>query len=126
MAFASPSYKKTISPEGYCTLAPSDYIPYFQKKNVGLVIRLNKKNYDETEFTKAGMDHLEQFYLDGSCPPMKILHKVSLGGAFLYYDIQIVPRNRHRRWCWLKFIQLLTGLGEGNIPQPISFISISN
>jgi hypothetical protein len=76
MAFAGPSYKKTISPEGYCTLAPSDYIPYFQTKNVGLIIRLNKKNYDETEFTKAGMRHLEQFYLDGSCPPMKILHKV--------------------------------------------------
>jgi protein-tyrosine phosphatase len=76
MAFAGPSYKKTISPEGYCTLAPSDYIPYFKMKNVGLVVRLNKKNYDETEFTKAGIQHFEQFYLDGSCPPMKILHKV--------------------------------------------------
>jgi hypothetical protein len=76
MAFAGPSYKKTISPEGYCTLAPSDYIPYFQTKNVGLVIRLNKKNYDEQEFTNANIQHLEQFYLDGSCPPMKILHKV--------------------------------------------------
>jgi protein-tyrosine phosphatase len=76
MAFAGPSHKKTISPEGYCTLAPSDYIPYFKKKNVALVIRLNKKNYDETEFIKAGMQHLEQFYLDGSCPPMNILHKV--------------------------------------------------
>jgi hypothetical protein len=76
MAFAGPSYKKTISPEGYCTLAPSDYIPYFKKKNVGLVVRLNKKNYDETEFINAGMNHLEQFYLDGSCPPMTILHKV--------------------------------------------------
>jgi protein-tyrosine phosphatase len=87
MAFAGPSYKKTISPEGYCTLAPSDYIPYFQKKNVGLVIRLNKKNYDETEFTKAGMDHLEQFYLDGSCPPMKILHKVVA-------EMEKVPSNK--------------------------------
>jgi protein-tyrosine phosphatase len=76
MAFAGPSYKKTISPEGYCTLSPSDYIPYFQENNVGLVVRLNKKNYEEHDFMKAGISHLDQFYLDGSCPPMKILQKV--------------------------------------------------
>ena len=76
MAFAGPSYKKTVSPEGYCTLAPSDYIPYFKARNVGLVVRLNKKNYEEQDFIKAGIDHLDQFYLDGSCPPMKILQKV--------------------------------------------------
>jgi protein-tyrosine phosphatase len=87
MAFAGPSYKKTISPEGYCTLAPSDYIPYFKKKNVGLVVRLNKKNYDETEFTNAGMNHLEQFYLDGSCPPMTILHKVLA-------EMETVPKGK--------------------------------
>ena len=50
LAFAGPSYTKNVSPEGYCTLAPSDYIPYFQQKNVGLVVRLNQKNYDEKEF----------------------------------------------------------------------------
>lgn len=76
MAFAGPSYKKTVSPEGYCTLAPSDYIPYFRERNVGLVVRLNKKNYEEQDFIKAGISHLDQFYLDGSCPPMKILQKV--------------------------------------------------
>jgi len=76
LAFAGPSFKKTVSPEGYCTLAPSDYIPYFQKKNVGLVVRLNKRMYDEAEFQRAGIQHLEQFYLDGSCPPMKILDRV--------------------------------------------------
>jgi protein-tyrosine phosphatase len=76
LAFAGPSYKKTVSPEGYCTLAPSDYIPYFQKKNVALVVRLNKKNYEEQDFVDAGIRHLEQFYLDGSCPPMKILQRV--------------------------------------------------
>lgn len=65
-----------MSPEGYCTLAPSDYIPYFSEKKIGLVVRLNKKNYDETEFTQAGIAHLEQFYVDGSCPPMKILQRV--------------------------------------------------
>jgi cell division cycle 14 len=76
LAFAGPSYKKTVSPEGYCTLAPADYIPYFKKKNVALVVRLNKKNYEEQDFIDAGIRHLEQYYLDGSCPPMKILQRV--------------------------------------------------
>jgi hypothetical protein len=76
MAFAGPSYKKTISPEGYCTLAPSDYIPYFKSKNVGLVVRLNKIMYEEQDFLDAGISHLDQFYVDGSCPPMHILKKV--------------------------------------------------
>lgn len=76
IAFAGPQNRRQLSPEGYCTLTPADYIPYFQRKNVGLVVRLNKKCYDEKEFLKAGIDHLEQYYLDGSCPPMKILSKV--------------------------------------------------
>jgi protein-tyrosine phosphatase len=76
LAFAGPSFKKNVSPEGYCTLAPADYIPYFQSKNVGLVIRLNKKNYNEDDFSNAGIGHLEQFYPDGSCPPMSILQTV--------------------------------------------------
>lgn len=76
MAFAGPSFQKNESPEGYCTLAPADYIPYFQSKNVGLVVRLNQKNYNEQDFINVGIDHLDQFYLDGSCPPMKILQRV--------------------------------------------------
>ena len=80
LAFAGPSYTKTISPEGYCTLSPNDYIPYFQRKNVGLVVRLNQKNYEEQQFIDNGMEHLEEFYTDGSCPPMSILRRVV--GAF--------------------------------------------
>eukprot|EP00934_Nitzschia_sp_Nitz4_P006170 Nitzschia sp. Nitz4//scaffold427_size8314//620//2324//NITZ4_009129-RA/size8314-snap-gene-0.9-mRNA-1//-1//CDS//3329551622//6160//frame0 len=76
IAFAGPSYKKTVTPEGYCTLAPADYIPYFKSKNVGLVVRLNKKNYNEEDFIRNGIQHLDQFYLDGSCPPMNILQRV--------------------------------------------------
>mmetsp|Transcript_38171 Transcript_38171/g.77723 ORF Transcript_38171/g.77723 Transcript_38171/m.77723 type:complete len:401 (-) Transcript_38171:2501-3703(-) len=76
LAFAGPHNRRTITPEGYCTLTPADYIPYFQRKNVGLVVRLNKKCYDERDFTKAGIDHYEQYYLDGSCPPMKTLQKI--------------------------------------------------
>lgn len=76
MAFAGPSYKRQVSPEGYCTLSPNEYIPYFKKKNVGLVIRLNKKAYDENQFIEAGISHFEQYYLDGSCPPLSKLQSI--------------------------------------------------
>jgi protein-tyrosine phosphatase len=76
IAFAGPSFQKIVSPEGYCTLAPSDYIPYFKQNNVALVVRLNKKNYREQDFIDAGIQHLDQVYLDGSCPPMRILQRV--------------------------------------------------
>jgi protein-tyrosine phosphatase len=76
LAFAGPSFERHVSPEGYCTLSPSDYIPYFQRKNVGLVVRLNKRCYNEQDFVNAGIRHVDAFFLDGSCPPMKVLQKV--------------------------------------------------
>jgi protein-tyrosine phosphatase len=76
LAFAGPSYERHVSPEGYCTLAPADYIPYFQQSNIGLVVRLNKKFYNEQDFIDAGLDHLEAFFVDGSCPTMEILRSV--------------------------------------------------
>lgn len=76
LAFAGPSFERHVSPEGYCTLAPNDYIPYFKKRNVDLVVRLNKRCYDEQDFVNAGIRHLDAFFLDGSCPPMKVLYKV--------------------------------------------------
>lgn len=76
LAFAGPSFERHVSPEGYCTLAPADYIPYFQQKNVGLVVRLNKKCYNEQDFVDAGIDHVEAFFVDGSCPSLEILHGV--------------------------------------------------
>jgi len=76
LAFAGPQFKRNVSPEGYCTLSPQEYIPYFKKKNVALVVRLNKKCYHEKEFIDVGISHVEHYYLDGSCPPMGILNKV--------------------------------------------------
>jgi cell division cycle 14 len=76
LAFAGPSYERTVTPEGYCTLSPRDYLPYFKKKEVALVVRLNKKLYDEQDFIKAGIKHLDAFYLDGSVPTMDILQRV--------------------------------------------------
>jgi Dual specificity phosphatase, catalytic domain len=40
------------------------------------VVRLNRKAYHEQDFERAGISHLEQFYVDGSCPPIKILDRV--------------------------------------------------
>jgi len=76
LAFAGPHYTNALSKEGYRTLTPDDYIPYYKSKNVDLVIRLNKKYYDEQKFIDAGINHFEQYYLDGSVPPKKILKKI--------------------------------------------------
>lgn len=76
LAFAGPSYERHVSPEGYCTLAPADYIPYFLQKNVALVVRLNKKFYNEQDFIDAGINHVEAFFVDGSCPSLDILYGV--------------------------------------------------
>lgn len=76
LAFAGPQYKRNVSREGCYTLTPSDYIPYFKSKNVGLVVRLNKKMYDENDFRRNGIEHFEQYYLDGSCPSIPILRKI--------------------------------------------------
>lgn len=76
LAFAGPQNQKVITPEGFCMLTPGDYIPYFLKQNVKLVIRLNKKCYDENDFEKVGIRHVQHYYLDGSCPEMSILQAV--------------------------------------------------
>jgi cell division cycle 14 len=49
LAFAGPHNKAELTTDGYRTLTPDDYIPYFKKHNVTLVIRLNKKYYDESK-----------------------------------------------------------------------------
>jgi hypothetical protein len=57
-------------------MTPADYIPYFKRTNVDLVVRLNKKCYNEADFTKAGIRHFDQYYLDGSCPPLDVLDRI--------------------------------------------------
>ncbi|KAI2507274.1 Dual specificity protein phosphatase [Fragilaria crotonensis] len=87
IAFAGPHYRRTVSRDGHCAMAPSDYIPYFKRVNVDLVVRLNKKCYNEDDFTKVGIRHFDQYYLDGSCPPMDVLDRIVL--AF-----ETVPANK--------------------------------
>merc|ERR1712038_2017754 len=76
LAFAGPTYSRSQTSDGCCSLTPSDFIPYFKRKNVGLVIRLNAKNYEEDDFIIAGIDHVEFSYKDGSNPPPELLRKV--------------------------------------------------
>jgi len=76
LAFAGPTYSRSQTSDGCCSLTPADYIPYFKRKNVGLVIRLNAKNYEEEDFIIAGIEHVEFSYKDGSNPPPELLRKV--------------------------------------------------
>ncbi len=75
LAFAGPHAERQFSPGGYHTLRPEDYIQYFLKKNVTLVVRLNKPYYDAKKFINHGIGHLDLYFLDGSNPTEPILQK---------------------------------------------------
>lgn len=87
IAFAGPQKQRQVTSEGCYTLTTSDYIPYFESRKVGLVVRLNKKLYDENEFRRVGIEHVEHFYPDGSCPAMSILQSV-------LKDFESVPEHK--------------------------------
>lgn len=73
IAFAGPHNQYCRTPQGHVMLTPEHYIPYFKKRNVTLVVRLNDKQYDEKKFLSAGIDHLDLIYPDGTNAPMPIL-----------------------------------------------------
>ena len=52
---------------------PEDYIEYFKEHNVKAVVRLNKKMYEASRFTEAGVRHHEMYFPDGTCPSEQIL-----------------------------------------------------
>lgn len=45
LAFAGPHAERECSPGGYYTLRPEDYISYFKRTGVSLVVRLNKVSH---------------------------------------------------------------------------------
>ena len=59
----------------YGSFTPEDYVPIFKKMKVGLVVRLNKPQYDKNKFTKNGIRHLDLYFLDGTAPPDDIVQK---------------------------------------------------
>lgn len=73
IAFAGPHNHYQRTPQGHVMLTPEHYIPYYKKRNVTLVVRLNEKQYDEKKFLSAGIDHLDLIYPDGTNAPMHVL-----------------------------------------------------
>jgi cell division cycle 14 len=65
IAFAGPHAEKKSSPGGYINLRPEDYVPYYKRKNMKLVVRLNKPYYDAKKFTSQGIDHMDLYFIDG-------------------------------------------------------------
>jgi cell division cycle 14 len=74
IAFSGP-HSTNMSPEGYPTLTPADYIPIFKMYKVSTIIRLNKKCYERKDFINAGFQHVDLFHPDGSTPSNQIAEK---------------------------------------------------
>lgn len=74
LAFAGPHKQRRLE-DGYPLLEPADYFEYFHKHGVTDIIRLNRKQYDRTQFTAAGFQHHDLFFVDGSTPPEAILQQ---------------------------------------------------
>ncbi|XP_046608862.1 dual specificity protein phosphatase CDC14C-like [Neodiprion virginianus] len=68
LAFVGPSTEL-----GSVYHPPERYLEYFQKNNVIAVVRLNKKSYEASRFTRAGITHYDMFMPDGSVPPKRVL-----------------------------------------------------
>eukprot|EP00345_Euplotes_harpa_P007550 CAMPEP_0168318382 /NCGR_PEP_ID=MMETSP0213-20121227/446_1 /TAXON_ID=151035 /ORGANISM="Euplotes harpa, Strain FSP1.4" /LENGTH=94 /DNA_ID=CAMNT_0008319439 /DNA_START=376 /DNA_END=656 /DNA_ORIENTATION=+ len=74
LAFAGPASKK-FDEDGYRQYTPEDYCPIFKEFGIGLVVRLNKKRYDEKIFKNDGFNFLDIPFEDGTIPPDDIVKK---------------------------------------------------
>jgi len=74
VAFAGPSPASSDS-SGYPCFTPEDCVPIFRRGGIGLVVRLNNKQYDRRRFTENGIRHADLFFADGSCPSWEIISK---------------------------------------------------
>lgn len=74
IAFAGP-HSKARTENGFPVHSPETYVPYFRENNVSTVIRLNKKLYSADRFRRAGFDHFDLFFTDGSTPSDSILRR---------------------------------------------------
>eukprot|EP00871_Galdieria_phlegrea_P004870 jgi/Galph1/5384/GphlegSOOS_G4017.1 len=75
LAFSGPTAVRTLSPDGSRSFTPEDYIPYFRKKNVTCVIRLNNKMYESRRFVDAGLHHYDLYFADGGVPSKEIVQQ---------------------------------------------------
>jgi cell division cycle 14 len=71
LAFASPSPQRG----DYQAFTPEDCATVFREMGIGLVVRLNKPQYNRQRFVDKGIKHHELYFLDGSCPSKEIIAK---------------------------------------------------
>jgi len=74
LAFAGPSPTK-LDPDGFPAFTPEDYVSIFKNGGIGLVVRLNKKQYDRRRFIDHSLKHVDLYFIDGSCPSRDIIQK---------------------------------------------------
>eukprot|EP00418_Pyrodinium_bahamense_P037305 CAMPEP_0179208546 /NCGR_PEP_ID=MMETSP0796-20121207/104004_1 /TAXON_ID=73915 /ORGANISM="Pyrodinium bahamense, Strain pbaha01" /LENGTH=405 /DNA_ID=CAMNT_0020913497 /DNA_START=88 /DNA_END=1306 /DNA_ORIENTATION=- len=58
LAFAGPCPTPTDA-DGFPALTPEDYVPIFREAGIGLVVRLNKKQYERRRFIDHEIKHVE-------------------------------------------------------------------
>eukprot|EP01056_Protomagalhaensia_sp_Gyna25_P005949 Protomagalhaensia_sp_Gyna_25__5948@NODE_915_length_2424_cov_3593_202935_g721_i0_p1_GENE_NODE_915_length_2424_cov_3593_202935_g721_i0NODE_915_length_2424_cov_3593_202935_g721_i0_p1_ORF_typecomplete_len594_score54_93DSPn/PF14671_6/1_8e43DSPn/PF14671_6/3_6e03DSPc/PF00782_20/8_6e02DSPc/PF00782_20/4_8e16CDKN3/PF05706_12/6_5e03CDKN3/PF05706_12/9_4e07Y_phosphatase/PF00102_27/5_3e05Y_phosphatase2/PF03162_13/4_5e05PTPlike_phytase/PF14566_6/4e03PTPlike_phytase/PF14566_6/0_0013Y_phosphatase3/PF13350_6/0_00 len=77
IAFSGPISSPLQGEEGdpLMALSPQSYVPIFKKLGVTMVVRLNKKQYCRKYFLRAGINHVDLYFLDGSCPSKEIVYK---------------------------------------------------
>jgi len=74
LAFASPSPTPTDA-EGFPAVVPESYAKTFLEAGIRLVVRLNEPCYDSKRFVNSGVDHVDLWFKDGTCPPRDIVSK---------------------------------------------------
>jgi len=74
IAMCSPTATQRRT-ETTVTHTPDYYLPYFKKHGVSSIIRLNTPEYEPKVFTKAGIEHYDMYFVDGTAPPVPIVEK---------------------------------------------------
>ena len=105
ISFAGPHNEQKWD-NGYPLLAPENYFDIFRKGGITDVIRLNNRLYDRERFVRAGFNHHDLFFIDGSIPPPAILKRfleiaeAAKGGEYPPApppaNIPLIPSRRHR------------------------------
>ncbi|BFZ58143.1 cell division control protein 14 [Savitreella phatthalungensis] len=81
IAFASPIQPGyTTKPNPFTSKKSTIITPtfthvldYFKGNKVGMVVRLNSHLYDKAQFEKIGIEHVDMFFEDGTCPELDIV-----------------------------------------------------
>jgi len=74
LAFVGPC-PTSIDADGFPAFTPEDYVPIFREAGIGLIVRLNKAQYDRRRFIDHGVKHVDLYFVDGSCPSQEIVSK---------------------------------------------------